>query len=512
MIFSDLYKSPRSPLSKFRYSTIQPNPLPDFDPDLLSKDKTKQKEAVKRYLAEKVRNDWEFTWPPPPKALSNTKSLATHGDPPLTSSTATSATVAATDVTLGPGAVTLFSPHTVPVVAGTILTEEEPPEVAANTPITSPPNHELAAEELPETSLQADEDNVDSDDNDDDDDDDDDDTASNYSTHSEDLVHYRYRAEWASELSDDESPTPSSPFRFDNPDAVGDTVKATLIARKARRRRANREECQWNEGLACFEARRNAWTEAKTVRVRMKPVSPTTSFSSLSPRRLFFRSSMATSPPANPASAKLTQHTNTALSQQWATAEGPNARSDTSQHSKDATTKEMGKHMSKHSTQSTSSSQIYPVETILPVPPPLLPPANPMRASINPSLYLSLYDKVVVHSLTPSCPVNLSDMLPACVAGWKRDGEWPPRPSAIDPTSAAVARRKKKAAAEAAASGGMARRMSFNFLGKGSEKEHKDEEGTNGAGKGIRRSLQRVLGLGSNGNGIGKVADHPLPG
>ncbi|GKT86616.1 mitochondrial AAA ATPase [Colletotrichum tofieldiae] len=77
MLFSEIYKSPRSPLSKFRLSMSQQPltlDLPDYDPDLLSKDKVKQKEAVKRYLTAKVRNDWQFVWPP----VASPRRMATH--------------------------------------------------------------------------------------------------------------------------------------------------------------------------------------------------------------------------------------------------------------------------------------------------------------------------------------------------------------------------------------------------------------------------------------------------
>ncbi|KAF4508317.1 hypothetical protein G6O67_004715 [Ophiocordyceps sinensis] len=64
MIFSDFYRSPRSPLSKLRHHHNQgsahlPTATPDWVAaeyaDLLSKDKAKQKEAVKRYLSDKDR-------------------------------------------------------------------------------------------------------------------------------------------------------------------------------------------------------------------------------------------------------------------------------------------------------------------------------------------------------------------------------------------------------------------------------------------------------------------------
>jgi hypothetical protein len=149
-------------------------------------------------------------------------------------------------------------------------------------------------------------------------------------------------------------------------------------------------------------------------------------------------------------------------------------------------------------------------------------------------MYSSLYDKVVVQSLQPSCPVNLADMMRACVVGWKRDGEWPPKSNYPAPApmlaqaSAAelLAMRQRKAQqarqnqkqqqqaqarksvgnTTAAVQGGAStsRRMSFvGFLGgggggsggnKGVEKtavqEAKDKEGREGKenGSGLRHS------------------------
>lgn len=314
---------------------------------------------------------------------------------------------------------------------------------------------------------------------------DEDDAESVYSVVSDDAAHFRPRTEWTSDLSDvddDEVSTKCPPFRFDNPNAVQSTVQEITEARKAGRRRALREEMSWNDGLACFEARRNAWTGAKTVRLRSKPVV-TPPASPRSPRRFFFRRSMSGSPPGGPTGptfAILSHHGDSTA-----------ALSDTSSVSK-GSTKDLKKHPSVDSSASESShGQLYPVETLLPIGQPILPPSNPLRASIAPTVYLSLFDKVILHNLQPACPVNLSDMLRSCVAGWKRDGEWPPRPSAPEPMAAA--RRKKRATSSTnEQAGNVARRMSFGLLGR----DNHDESGT---GKAIRRSLQRALGIGAVG-------------
>ncbi|GKT51895.1 uncharacterized protein ColSpa_12076 [Colletotrichum spaethianum] len=444
MLFSEIYKSPRSPLSKFRLSMSQQPltlDLPDYDPDLLSKDKVKQKEAVKKYLAAKVRNDWEFVWPP-------VASLPQNGDVP-------------------PAADAPPEGESVEQV------QQETPEPQADATATA-----TSQDEAVET-MESDED--------DEDEEEDSDAESVYSTVSEDPARFKPRLEWVSDLSDEDPPMSLSPFRFDSPDAIGAAVKASVADKRARRRRAVREEMAWNEGLACFEARRNAWTGARTVRVRTKPASPMQTFSPLSPRRLFFRSSF--SHPSGPASPSSPGHS----LQKRPSNEASAAVSDGSELSKDPS-KELTAQKSKESQKSAASpaSTTYPIETIVPLSAPLLPPGNPMRASITPAVYMSLYEKVIVHALTPSCPVNLSDMIRACVVGWKRDGEWPPRPSAAEPGIVAV-RRRKKSATEGQ-NQNAARRMSFGFLGRGEKADTHDES----AGKGIRKSLQRVLGIGQH--------------
>ncbi|KAL2261201.1 hypothetical protein VTK26DRAFT_4583 [Humicola hyalothermophila] len=491
MIFSDLYKSPRSPLSKLRHSFPQPAPLPpDFDADLVSKDKTKQKEAVKRFLAEKIRNDWEFTWPP-----------------------VTCPTPAKQD----------SRPADAAAVPGPTTDGDAPRD----------PGEEADSES---------------------------DAESVYSTISEDPVHFRPRAEWTSDFSDSDEPpipaSPRSPFRFDSPEAVGTAVRTSLETKRARRRRALRDEMKWNPGLACFEARRNAWTGAKTVRVKPKPPSPV---SPSSPRRLFWRhhrtqsSASAVIPTSPPAQTSHLQHVTTHSSQ----------HTDGTATSESDSNKSSG--MQRKSSHESAPPVLYPVETLVPIPPPLLPPQNPMRASVQPSMYGSLYDKVVVQNLQPSCPVNLSDMLRACVVGWKRDGEWPPRSSypapAPAPLTAAelLGMRQRKAqqnrqaqklqqanagrksagnttATAPPSSGPNFRRLSFGFLGGGGtshngaskppapEKQearrnskdagkengqsHSDEGGAGSGGKTLfRRSLQKVLSLGQNQHQHGQGGD-----
>ncbi|KAL2116629.1 hypothetical protein VTJ04DRAFT_8797 [Mycothermus thermophilus] len=474
--------APRSTFSKLRHSFPHGGPPPptDIDADLLSRDKARNKEAIKRYLAEKVRNDWEFTWPPP-----DASAAANKGTSPVNGNGTSETNGASADQ------------------------DQDPPR---------DPGEEA---------------------------DDESDAESVYSTISEDPAHFRPRLDWTSDLSDsDEPPQPLSPYRFDSPDAVGAAVNSAIEAKRARRRRAIREEAKWNPGLACFEARRDAWTGARTVRMKPKPPSPV---SPSSPRRLFWRHHRTQSTPA-PVSPASPPSSDSPLQQQAA---GRNSTTTATSES-DPT----GGSQRTASSDSTAPHVLYPVHTVLPIPPPLLPPQNPIRASIQPSMYASLYDKVVLQGLQPACPINLSDMLRACVVGWKRDGEWPPRPSYPVPppmpsysVEISAARQRKaqrqrakdaaKAAKEAAGTSPPSgtthgRRLSLVGLfggGGGSsaakasapppapEQAKDGKENSNNApaqgqqsgshsdeapvsGKALfRRSLQRVLSLGQHGHG-----------
>ncbi|KAK4153897.1 hypothetical protein C8A00DRAFT_43275 [Chaetomidium leptoderma] len=463
MIFSDLYKSPRTTLTKFRISFPHGGvpPPPDLDTDLVSRDKARNKEAVKRYLAEKIRNDWEFTWP----------SVAASTPAPA-------------------------EPTTAPA-------QEESPQAAE---VTAPP---LADEEVPrDPGEEADSES---------------DAESVYSTISEDADRFQPRTEWTSDLSDNDGPAhPVSPFRFDSPEAVGAVVRDCLETKRTRRRRAVREETTWNPGLACFEARRNAWTGAKTVRVKPKPPSPV---SPSSTRRLFWR------------------HNRTQSSASHVTSSSPPTPTSPIHITAAART-----------STTTSESDSSPQRTA----------SQDSTTAPRPAMYGSLYDKVVAQSLQPSCPVNLGDMLRACVVGWKRDGEWPPRatyppppppppPPPVHTTHAEVlALRQRKAQQQRSKNAeNTGRRLSFvgffnggggavgggggggnnkpaaaaaaaaadnkdkeNGLGHSHSQSHSDE-GAGSSGKALfRRSLQRVFSLGQHGghasHGAAAAANGPL--
>ena len=328
------------------------NAITEYEADLTSKDRAKQKEAVKKFLTEKVRTDWKWEWPRPPPDSESSREVS--------------------------------------------------------------PNVERS------TSLDE---------------------------------HWKERDEWLScgseneedtpmptAISSHDTPTPNSkngkhsPFRFESPDGVGETIKKTVYERKRRRKKRLADEMAWNEGLRCFVGRRDAWTGARRVH------KPGMGFSPLRTTTTAQRSSLS-------------------------------------------------------SEDGGSSTAIEPDEDDweedieIPIAPAILPPENAMRASILPAAYNTIYDKVVVQALTPSCPMNLKDVTRSCVQGWKRDGEWPPKGTVQEPA-------KKKGRKLSVAS--------LFGLEKHEEKEKEKEKTAVSGGEkspatekgAIRRSLQKILSLG----------------
>jgi hypothetical protein len=114
--------------------------------------------------------------------------------------------------------------------------------------------------------------------------------------------------------------------------------------------------------------------------------------------------------------------------------------------------------------------------------PPILPPETPMRKGINERAYATIYDKVVLQSQTPFCPINLSVVTKSCVEGWKRDGEWPPKSGEMEAVVASV---KKIGLGPEGGSGRAERRGSESKDGLGSGSKSKSV---------LRRSLQKVMG------------------
>jgi len=208
---------------------------------------------------------------------------------------------------------------------------------------------------------------------------------------------------------------------------------------RRRRRRREEQEATWNKGLDHWLACRDAWTCAKLP--GGAAAEDSTSVAIGGPPN-----GHGASPSSRGRAPRLSLDFAPTLSISTAS---PHAR-DSPHSSHDDST-------SLHSAR-TADSPVQPADgspPLVPCAPPLLPPG--LTTDVTPALYPSIYTKVVMQSLTPSVPINLAHMIPALVAGWKADGEWPPKattaavaaPPPYTPTSTPPATRGSVGAARA---------------------------------------------------------------
>ena len=202
-------------------------------------------------------------------------------------------------------------------------------------------------------------------------------------------------------------------------------VQRKKSQRRHRRRQRLNEEMTWNDGLAFWEQRRNAWCCAKSINEEEQPDQQLNGHNS-------------------PLRQVQNQHLTDGQALQNGHARDQRSISDSPADTRFFPTSESnGGNDTQQSISSTSSSH-RPSTTLIPLAKPLLPPTDPGRITIKPSMYPSIYSKCIIQAQTPSFPVNLSDMVPALVEGWKQDGEWPPQPVAIGPAGFPVKRKKKR--------------------------------------------------------------------
>ena len=181
------------------------------------------------------------------------------------------------------------------------------------------------------------------------------------------------------------SPTSLNVYKYDNPDSFTEAIRA----RKHKRRKRLLAEMNWNDGLNNYIQRRDAWTAGLTL-----PSTATTSRAHIPPSgKTVLPSDLLNSKSYDPRSPEAIN----------------NPPSD--------------------------------IVELTPLPPPLLPPENLIRSSIIPLHYPSIYRGMVVQGTSPNIPINLAHVTRAMVAGWKDDGEWPPKPTVLEPS---IGKRKKK--------------------------------------------------------------------
>lgn len=262
---------------------------------------------------------------------------------------------------------------------------------------------------------------------------------------------WQERDEWMSNASEDEDPTgmptsvssPDTPstrhsqFRFENPEGVGEDIRRIQWDRKQRRKKRLADEIAWNVGLQCFVARRDAWTGARKV----------------------YRSQtgkVIVKAAKRPSVSSADGGSSTAIEKE-------------------------------------EEDDEWEDDVEIPIAPNILPLDNLMRASISPSSYNTIYDKVIIQQLQPSCPMNLKDVIRSCVQGWKRDGEWPPKPTAPEP-------KRKGRKMSVASLFGLNSHERDEHLKEEQAKEKAPSEKKPSSGGGIRKSIQKILNLGHNAN------------
>ncbi|KAJ5688750.1 hypothetical protein N7462_003142 [Penicillium macrosclerotiorum] len=250
------------------------------------------------------------------------------------------------------------------------------------------------------------------------------------------------------------------------------TLGDPAIERRRKRRRQMEEEMAWNEGLRMWMARRDAWSGARTRRqIRAKAKNKSSGASALPQSK--DRSGMdgvssaadsgaGISPTMNPRAREaddesgLATKTEAALSiaekekchdqqrrqdqdEEQSTAPDEETKRKESTETSITEPDQNINYTTNGTTATSEDSNLLDEqesdeeeeldEPLIPVAPPFIAPTNPIRATINPSIYPSIYTKVVVQGMTPTVPVNLADLTKAMVQGWKADGQWPPKPA-----------------------------------------------------------------------------------
>lgn len=210
----------------------------------------------------------------------------------------------------------------------------------------------------------------------------------------------------------------SNIFKFEGPDSVGHQIEERKVAKRRRRQKALDEEVEWNDGLAHWLARRDAWCCARTTtEVQMLENS----------RGQSSTDATSTGALSDDASARTSPRTSTSTASSAipsAAASSPSTTPDIAPSSSPAPT-----------TVTTPALPTQPAappsDILIPLAPPLLP-NHPVRKRITPDLYPEIYSKIIISGRTPSVPINLLVLTRALVQGWKDDGEWPPKQGPVE--------------------------------------------------------------------------------
>jgi hypothetical protein len=305
--------------------------------------------------------------------------------------------------------------------------------------------------------------------------------------------------------------TGSDPYRFESPD----TVAASIAERRRKWRAEVEDEIRWNPGLRFWMERRHAWTGAKKRRLLRDSLQGLPEqgrrASGGGDGRATAQSHdpvLGTSPPDEGQHGSLSngEGNRSSLAAETEPETMEHRREETTLGSSSTNERLEALSLSKdsgHDGQEGAGKRLFPEdddsddydsnESLIPVVEPLLPSSNPVRSSITPAIYSSIYSKVVVQGLTPTVPINLADVTKAMVEGWKSDGQWPPKPTMPVPGSDVPARRKGKAAA--AHNNTLINSQSYaDETGNRTRKDSHSHSHSH-HGSGVTHAVKKVLGL-----------------
>ncbi|KAK3711347.1 hypothetical protein LTR37_009727 [Vermiconidia calcicola] len=216
-----------------------------------------------------------------------------------------------------------------------------------------------------------------------------------------------HEREYSSDESETDSPTSTNSrdskqrgYRFEGPDSVAAQISDRKLARKRKRQEALDKEVTWNDGLAHWLARRDAWCGAHTAQQVQILESGTDVHASSSSASIASTPRTSTSSTTSVTSQVVSSPSTTpelALEQPAVNAIPPGPSS----------------------------------EVLVPVAPPILV-NHPIRRRITPDIYPEIYTKIILQSRTPSVPINLAVLIRALIQGWKDDGEWPPKQGSVE--------------------------------------------------------------------------------
>ncbi|KAL8802852.1 MAG: hypothetical protein Q9182_003539 [Xanthomendoza sp. 2 TL-2023] len=293
-------------------------------------------------------------------------------------------------------------------------------------------------------------------------------------------------------LSPSPCPGQMPPYKFKSANAVAPTAPESP---ENKRRRLAENETEWNEGLRIFLERRDFWTGAETQPISVNqgdgegPVDDTSESDPLTshPGPLSTSASDTTlnTRPASPISTS-TQSLATSMTSQPSSVL-PSSRTSQSSEVLPASTQ------LSCSTPSPLTAQKDPSHphdhapttpttiTVIPLPPPLLSPTDhPTLGPTPPSLYPTIYRKIVIQSLSPTLPLNLSHVVGALVQGWKDNGEWPPKATVNE--------------GDAKGDKGVGRKESLRGRMRALKVEIEGGTGDGVVGRRVGRRVRRVLG------------------